>query len=131
MTEFYIDWRERDFISQSQRINKNYIALTGLVVKIDDRTNKRLRKWMKDADSVAHFVGDGEIVSTYPEPEQGALTRDQAIKRVKDIRGDKSVAHLAHWSLQTAGRFRDISHRKRGATLELMEIFDITEEELK
>lgn len=58
------------------------------------------------------------------------LTREQAIKRIKDIRNRKSVDHLmlTPEGNQT-GIFSD--HRRIGAVKELMAIFDITVEELK
>ena len=53
------------------------------------------------------------------------LTREQAIKRIKDIRELKTVDHLH------CGRFAYSTDLRLGAELELMAIFDIKEEELK
>ena len=54
-----------------------------------------------------------------------SLTREQAIKRIIDIRDLKSVEHLRR------GRFAHSTDLMFGAQLELMAIFDIKEEELK
>lgn len=53
-----------------------------------------------------------------------ALTRDQAIKRIKDIRQRKSVGHFTQHEYAYGG---DLI---LGAELELMAIFDIKGEEL-
>lgn len=71
------------------------------------------------------------------------LTRDQAIKRIKDIINDKSCDHLRKWDHRVflMSPFESRENRailsavnsgiKRGAIEELKAIFDITEEELK
>ena len=55
---------------------------------------------------------------------QDHLSRDQAIKRIRDIQESKSCDHLCN----TIGR--DEYYMRWGASLELMAIFDIKEEEL-
>lgn len=57
--------------------------------------------------------------------EQQALTREQAINRVMDIKGRHSVDHLT--SMDGWKSY----HMSLGAINELMAIFDIKEEELK
>lgn len=59
------------------------------------------------------------------------LTRDQAIKRIKDIYNSHSVDHLRENNQKELFDFNKRVNRQAGAIAELMAIFDIKEEELK
>ena len=82
---------------------------------------------MIDAQDIQRMIED-EI-----EKARGnILTREQAIKRIRDIRDSKSCGHL----IDTEAKDRldacfGSSRMSWGAELELMAIFDIKEEELK
>lgn len=63
------------------------------------------------------------------------LTREQAIKRIKDIYKLSSVSHLDDLGTKEPMSNRETflakAHQKLGAIKELMAIFHIKEEELK
>ncbi len=64
--------------------------------------------------------------------ERAALTRDQAIERIRDIREKKQDGHFMIHNPNHTGlhHVTDMATRAQGAILELMAIFDIKESEL-
>ena len=82
-------------------------------------------KQMKDCDDEIERLRAGQL-SGY------TLSREQAIKRIKDIQSGISVDHLSPDALFKGEKTMTATIRHSiGAKQELMAIFDIKEEELK
>lgn len=82
-----------------------------------------------DTDGIKEYI-DSELSKF----KDNCLTRDQAIKRIRDIKKACSVNHLelvrGACLIENRLTLAQSLHRKEGAVAELMAIFDIKEEEI-